>query len=200
MRPLTEGRPGIPPPPSLEKKPDEFDHFPNSSPRKKGELERGNDFSSSPFALLRECVCVRSLKNQGSVVVRREEREFNFAAVGFFFHGQKNEPKISHPDPRGEKARKLHTPLSLLNARKCSEGKIRLLYTGKTNRRRRRVLGQNDRENSLTSWGLRPPPVNLFQRGKENDDDVLILHSLSQSDSPAQGWRSEVTRWRGRDS
>ena len=51
----------------------------------------------------------------------------------------------------------------------------------KPNRRRRRVLGQNDRENPLTSWGLRPPPVTLFQRGKENDDDVLILHSLSDS-------------------
>ena len=27
--------------------------------------------------------------------------------------------------------------------------------------------------------GYALPPVTLFQRGEENDDDVLILHSLS---------------------
>ena len=108
---------GFFPLPLSKKKTDEFDHFPNSSPRKKGELDRGNDFSSSPFALLRECVYVRSLKNQGSVVVRREER-IQFRCRWFFSMGKKTNQK-SHTRIRGgKKERKLHTPLS---PPKCEE-------------------------------------------------------------------------------
>ena len=61
---------------------------------------------------------VRSLKNQGSVVVRREEREFNFAAVGFFPWAKKRTKNLTPGSEGGKEERKLRTPLS---PPKCEE-------------------------------------------------------------------------------
>ncbi len=73
--------------------------------KKRGELERGNDFSSSPFALLRECGCSVAEKSRVRCCAKRRENSISLPLV--FFHGQKNEPKISHPDPRGKKREKI---------------------------------------------------------------------------------------------
>ncbi len=86
--------------------------------KKERELDRGNDFSSSPFALLRECVCTFGRWKIKGPLLCEERRENSISLPLVFFHGQKNEPKVSHTDPRGKKARKLHTPLSLP---KCEE-------------------------------------------------------------------------------
>ncbi len=160
----------FPPPPSLEKKPDEFDHFPNSSPRKKGERARAGQrfffFTFRPLAW----VCVRVFgrwKIKGPLLCEeRRENSISLPLV-FFFHGQKNEPKISPPDPRGGGRRENYTlRFPFLNARKCSEGKIRLLYAGKPTAAADKRWGKMIAKILSLLGGYALPPSPFFNAGK----------------------------------
>ena len=152
-----DGGPPWDSPPSLSRKKTRrirsFPEFITAEKRRARAGQRFFFFTFRPLAWVR--VCSVAEKSRVRCCVKRGERiQFR---CRWFFSWTKKRTKNLTPGSEGGKRRENYIPrFPLLNARKHSEGKIRLLYTGKTNRRRRRVLGQNDRKIPSLLGGYAP--------------------------------------------